>query len=341
MDRLNVQQGFGKKPPLAKPCEANVIPSDPGNQPATPPTATAGTIRRINRNEQIAADKPIQQLLDFGRRSGGTRCDMWGYFNNRGQLELAAVLVPQQGGTGLLFATTPMRRSHLSHTVQLLETICRNTPTDLVALAQGLVAPTDDLLLTAFEQASFRPIATLCYLQKHLSRKVAEPHAPDTPPPGVCFETYTPQLREQFAVVLEASYRQTQDCPALQGLRNIDDVIAGHMATGQFDPSLWTLMRVERQAAGVLLLNPIPEAGCVELVYLGLSPQYRRRKLGSLLMQRGMWQCAKRGESYLTLAVDESNEPAVKLYRQFGFHRTMRKVAMLKILSEKTAPDEQ
>ena len=51
-------------------------------------------------------------------------------------------------------------------------------------------------------------------------------------------ETYQPENHALFAAAIQESYRDTLDCPALSGLRDIEDVIAGHQSVGTFDPAL-------------------------------------------------------------------------------------------------------
>src|SRR3712207_8951894 len=37
-------------------------------------------------------------------------------------------------------------------------------------------------------------------------------------------------------------FRSSLDCPALNGVRDMEDVLAGHKASGEFDPALWFLL---------------------------------------------------------------------------------------------------
>ena len=45
-----------------------------------------------------------------------------------------------------------------------------------------------------------------------------------------------------FAETILQTYRDSLDCPGLNGVRQIEDIIAGHKASGEFDPALWFLL---------------------------------------------------------------------------------------------------
>jgi ribosomal protein S18 acetylase RimI-like enzyme len=130
--------------------------------------------------------------------------------------------------------------------------------------------------------------------------------------------------------VLEASYEQTLDCPGLLGLRRTEDVLRGHQATGRFEPELWTLMELDGRPSGALLLNPASEGRCIELVYLGLARAARGQGHGRRLLRHGLRLVRERPERLMTLAVDDGNVPALRLYTSEGFKRRLRRVAMIR-----------
>ena len=62
------------------------------------------------------------------------------------------------------------------------------------------------------------------------------------------------------------------------------------------------------------LLNPASQGQCVELVYLGLALFARGRGLGRRLLRHGIRLLRGRRERLMTLAVDDRNAPALRLY---------------------------
>ena len=93
---------------------------------------------------------------------------------------------------------------------------------------------------------------------------------------------------------------------------------------------LWIVMSYQGDPAGVMLMNRSNESSG-ELVYLGLSPKWRGRRLARPLMQYGFSLAYSQGIRSISLAVDEQNEPAVRLYRSFGFEAYARKHALIHV----------
>ena len=147
-------------------------------------------------------------------------------------------------------------------------------------------------------------------------------------------------LAAAFARAIEASYEQTADCPGLVGLRRIEDIIAGHMAAGQFVPELWLALRRRGEPVGVMLVNELTQGAGFELVYLGIAAPYRGQGLARSLLAYGLGQASVRGRANwgtdnprLHLAVDEANPAARQLYARFGFRASTRKLAMIRALT--------
>src|SRR5690349_21159319 len=61
----------------------------------------------------------------------------------------------------------------------------------------------------------------------------ATPQFPETPPRGrLQFEPYGEANHGRLMAIIEQTYEGTRDCPRLNGVRKIDDVLAGYRATG-------------------------------------------------------------------------------------------------------------
>src|SRR5690606_29098186 len=133
-----------------------------------------------------------------------------------------------------------------------------------------------------------------------------------------------------FVVALERSYIDTLDCPELCGLRGTRDVLESHKAAGHFEPSLWWLVRLDGEPEGAMLYSPGHGEGHIELVYLGISPALRGKRLGKTLRDFGRRVIAERREPSGTCAVDQRNEPAKRLYRKAGFEQFAERVAYIR-----------
>jgi mycothiol synthase len=165
------------------------------------------------------------------------------------------------------------------------------------------------------EALGFRHLARLLYLD----RSCALPE--DEPPPRVevKWRTYVPENHGEFARVIAATYEGSLDCPGLTGLRDIEDIIASHRATGEHDPTWWFLATVDGEGVGVLLLAGVPLRSALEVAYMGVAPAHRGRGLGRVLLRQALAVARSAGVGCLTLAVDAGNAPALRLYERFGF----------------------
>lgn len=241
----------------------------------------------------------------------------------------AALPVVSPGRTMLLFAPghfpTP---EHERIAGRVVAEVCRRAAKADVHLAQVLLDPSDVRLADLYSQWGFARLAELIYLHSYIARSVQ-----DQPlPPPYRWRTYAPETHELFARTIVRTYQQSLDCPALNGLRSIEDIIAGHKAAGEFDPAMWFLLCQGKSPLGVLILSPVFNADSVELVYLGLVPEARGRGLGQWMMRHAATATAARRRCRLTLAVDASNRPALRLYWQHGMQSVVRRVAMLRDL---------
>jgi ribosomal protein S18 acetylase RimI-like enzyme len=248
-----------------------------------------------------------------------------------GEIAWAALPVVSPGRTLLLFSPAHCCARAAAAAAELVERICDFHGHAGVHLAQVLVDPEQSAVREFFGSLGFREMAELIYLNGHAPRGAKTPELPT----NITWQDYSEQTHSLFAQAILESYHESQDCPALGGLRDIEDVIAGHKATGEFESGLWRILCENQKPVGVLLLSRIPRADSLELVYLGLSPSVRGRGIGNLLMRQAMHQVVSDGRRRLTLAVDSRNAPALKLYYSHGLQRLTTKMAMIRDLRAK------
>jgi mycothiol synthase len=200
----------------------------------------------------------------------------------------------------------------------------------VIRLAQALPEPDEPWAVKAFLESGFTKVGDLIYMR----RPTAEPLAaePVCWPPGVLVRQVT-SLEADRGLIIEAldrSYKDTLDCPELCGLRETADVLESHRATGAFDPKLWWLAILDGRPHGCILFARAPEQRSIELVYLGLSPELRGRGVGAMLLRQSLAQVAAFEADHVACAVDDRNEPALRLYRRFGFREFGRRVALVR-----------
>ncbi|HUO09561.1 MAG TPA: GNAT family N-acetyltransferase [Phycisphaerae bacterium] len=201
-----------------------------------------------------------------------------------------------------------------------------------IVLVQSMMEPADAAGKTVFAAAGLTQLATLTYMERRPPM-----HAPEFQLPGdLRMEPYSAGTHALFARAILGSYEKTLDCPALSGVREIEDIIAGHKAVGGpsgFDPHLWGVLIEGEKPVGCLLLGEIAARRALELVYLGLLPEVRGRGLGRVLMQRVLSIASRRRFDVATLAVDAANGPAVALYRRCGYTSVAQRIAMIRRLA--------
>jgi ribosomal protein S18 acetylase RimI-like enzyme len=133
------------------------------------------------------------------------------------------------------------------------------------------------------------------------------------------FEVYNSQNHDRLARIVDATYQETLDCPKLNHVRQLDDVLAGYRATGEFLPDRWLIVRYENRDVGCLLLADHPRYENMELVYMGVIPENRGQHWGADIARRAQWVARQAGRPRLVLAVDASNRPAIEMYASVGF----------------------
>jgi GNAT superfamily N-acetyltransferase len=273
-------------------------------------------------------DQQVQDFIGFARDRGIDLGLLW-VAEQHGKLTHAALPIVSPGKTMLLFVSHAEARSAEQTTGRLVESVCGLAPQRGVELAQALIDPGDEAMRRVYGACGFDVMAELIYLQGAPRADAAPPALP----PRCRWVHYSAPTHEQFARTILASYRQSLDCPALNGLRRIEDVLEGHKASGVFDPGHWSLLVEEERPVGVLLLaSSGREQAAMELVYLGLPPEARGRKLGELLISQATAVAAATGHEHLTLAVDARNVPALKLYYRQGMNRITSKLALMRDL---------
>ncbi|MDY7108541.1 MAG: GNAT family N-acetyltransferase [Planctomycetota bacterium] len=309
-----------------------------------PPSAGegAGRIIRVDAARRLEAIERLvgtaagggracaERFLEFSQTHAIRVDAMWAALDASGRVDAVVLAVPHPGRTAMLFTGPPASRKDVPAVAGLIDHVCHQLATMDTELAQALTEPRDTLQRDALLAGGFTELAHLSYLERPLSdaARIPPPHWP----PGITVEPYREPLWAEMIDVLERSYEDTLDCPGLRGLRRTEDILTGHRATGTFDADLWTLMRMDGEPCGGLLLNRAPTNNTIELVYIGLAPAARGQGHARRLLQHGLRLCAGGGERALTLAVDERNDPALALYRREGFRRVLRRVAMIRSL---------
>jgi mycothiol synthase len=246
----------------------------------------------------------------------------------RGELQPEGILVALQGATvkGALVclivpgasalvwppqAEQDNRREEIEDA--LLQAACSWLRGKQVRISQSLLTEQERGLGKSLLRNGFRQVTSLKYMRHDLS-KFSAPR--DT---QLHFENYREANTTSFRATLERTYLGTLDCPELNGIRTMDEIIAGHLTQGKHDPGRWWLAWQDSEPVGVLMLTEIPEWKGWDLSYLGVIPQRRKQGIGQQLTMKALWEARQAGQSKLTLSVDGRNRSAQALYEKLGF----------------------
>jgi ribosomal protein S18 acetylase RimI-like enzyme len=139
---------------------------------------------------------------------------------------------------------------------------------------------------------------------------------------------------EDFVRTVERSYAGTLDCSKLGEIRDVRLTLEAYRGRGEFDPKLWLLGAIEGVPAALILLIHHPDEKVHEVAYMAVVPEHRGKGLGHKVMEKGLFEVALRAPgSLVSLAVDEANVPAVKLYSALGFAVTERRRVYFSVLA--------
>jgi mycothiol synthase len=180
-------------------------------------------------------------------------------------------------------------------------------------LAQAILSPLDSCHAGPLLRTGFRLVTRLSYLE-HLLETI--------PPPETSllhYSTYAGDNRDVFHATLARTYEATLDCPELNGVRAIEEIIAGHKGQGNHRPDRWWLAFERERPIAVAMVAEVPDLGAWDLAYLGVVPEARGRGVGRELASHALRAAQAAGAPKMILAVDERNWPASQLYRQLGF----------------------
>jgi GNAT superfamily N-acetyltransferase len=273
-------------------------------------------------------DGAVQPFLDFAAEHEMDLRHFWVGRDGR-RPDAAVLLVPGVGKTAMLFCSPVADSGSVAGVGRLVRHAVAGLDPAEIGLVQSLLDQGQDLQRRAVEAGGLRFLAELTYMHR--------PGRATQPPPRLMLDdrplravTWTEARRPLFAQAIADSYTDTLDCPGLRGLREMDDIIDGHMASGKFDPQDWRVwVDPGDRPAAVLLLAESAQGRGVELVYLGICPHARRRGLAKRIMQIALDRAARPNPVPLHLAVDARNHPARRLYAGLDFRHAGHKTALI------------
>lgn len=187
---------------------------------------------------------------------------------------------------------------------------------------QSLLPPENEWGIQRVQQLGLRRITTIDYM-------ISSPD--EREPVRSRFPFALVDDSPRIAALIAQTYTDTLDCPELDGIRDVADVLAGYRAAAPIET--WVLNSDTGEDAGVLILSDHAAFAQTELTYMGLVPSFRGRGLGSSLVEFAIERAQQKNRDKVVLAVDRRNAPAIRQYQQFGFRSWISRVCLMRELA--------
>ena len=187
--------------------------------------------------------------------------------------------------------------------------------------ATMLVSSDDGYSTESCQAAGFPKFACLMYLYLELADDSRRRELSNLPagPPALKFVGRAERDPERLQQTVAQTYVETLDCPGLDGVRPLDQVLEGYRSQGRHRPEHWYLVQAESQDVGALILAEHPGLGNWELIYFGLAAPVRGRGWGEAVVRFAIDVATRQGAERLVCAVDAANGPALNVYHRLGF----------------------
>lgn len=258
----------------------------------------------------------------------------------RGSLDLLLVAEPVAHPAGVILTMMQPGKLAILWPPRLHPTAPPDLAENLIQTALAAIRETDCVLVQAqlepysadkqlLLSAGFQQVGDLLFMCAD-----AAMFPPQRPQSELTFEPYQPAVSERLCRIIEASYEKTLDCPSLNGVRQMTDVLDGYAEVGEHHPSDWFIVTSGEADVGCLLLARHPQSRQMELIYMGILPRYRGKAYGAQLVRHALWHAGQMGQQMLSLAVDAGNTPALRMYSACGLVTWQRRWTFLKLLQE-------
>jgi mycothiol synthase len=243
------------------------------------------------------------------------------------QLVGALVCLPLPGASGLIWpaqVSAGMDATEIED--QLTKRACAWLRGCGAKLAQALLTDEENHMAPPLERNGFSHVTSLWYLRCDCIRSPESFLSRE----GLTYQPWT-TAQAVFQETLMHTYNGTVDCPEVNGVRTIDEILAGHRGQRTDDPATWWLALDGGRAVGVVLVTEIPDTGAWDLSYLGVIPEARRRGVGRELVRKVLIEARLAGVTSVSLSVDTRNRPASRLYLDMGFEPYDRREVYLAV----------
>jgi GNAT superfamily N-acetyltransferase len=242
------------------------------------------------------------------------------------EIQAAAWVQSLPGNTAVLWFPPGTTGIHES----LLHAAANYVDSKRIRLAQMVVGENDGYSAELNSRCGFPRFAELAYL--FAETMPAAGQGGTTQKLGnLDFVPFAGDHPQRLGRLLEQTYIGTLDCPGLDGVRSMPDVLEGYRSQGRHTPGDWFFVRENGDDVGALILADHPGYGNCEVVYMGVVAEARGRGFGEQIMRFALQVAAAHGAERVVLAVDAGNAPALAAYRRAGFSPWDRRIVYARL----------
>lgn len=203
----------------------------------------------------------------------------------------------------------------------LLQAAAQNIEESNAWIGQSLLELPQSRERAAFSRNGFSHLTDLRFLEF----RVASYDESNTPITGelkdqrnyIAYRRARNRLR--FANVIEQTYRGSQDCPEINGIRSAIQSLKVYEASGPVIPDMWRVYCQDGNDVGVILMIDRSEQNTWEVIYLGVVESARRQGIARVMLTEAMRAARAALVKRLLIVVDSRNLPAIRLYKSLGF----------------------
>ena len=232
------------------------------------------------------------------------------------RLDAVALAVPHQQATAFVFPPLIAGPTAAALAVPLLRTLTERLAQAGFSLGQCVRDVGDRRAGRWLVEAGFRELGRMVELEHTLAEIPDETSLWKWSP-------WQPGDRDRFVRTMEQTLVETLDCPELTGFRTGDELLETHAAAGDTGPEMWRLYSAEtggrREDIGLLLTTLDTSEKTLEVLYMGVVPSHRGRRLGRGLMNDALRQARDQGAVRVRLHASEANVYAMRTYEESGF----------------------
>lgn len=246
--------------------------------------------------------------------------------------EMAGAVLSQdlKGATALLWPPQTQVVDQTEAEDCLIQTLHLQWLQSQIKVVQVLLEPEEMPWSECLLRNGFRHITALRYLRHflHISSETAKNR--------LVFRPWSEVDSSISESVLLRTYQESQDCPELNGILTMAEILQSHASPAGAEENHWWIAFDRDCAIGALLLAATVPGLEWELSYMGLIPEARGKGYGKEILLYALLEAKTEEIQQLHLTVDQRNRPAWNLYRSMGFEDYDHRQVYLHILQGNT-----